>query len=287
MTKKTIQKQKKLKKSKKSKILPKIFFVINLFKIPFKNLKIRFFFKSKKKNHLLWTNERTNRQTEFLVSNIWWVSLTIHKKLSWANLQHIFWWKLPHGLYKRLGLWKKKIHTKNFTQKRDTSKTGFPENQTALTNFEKSPTQHHFLDGTLFFFPPNHWKANTPADQNTITFNKFSILGVICMWTKSTGVHCTKNGNFIYLSGQTWKILSEKQKARSNNLHLLKAVSVAVLKPKGGDPTYTKSGAIICSTLWQSNVHCILQGLLNCTWGMFSVDNLFMKSDLRWKPLSV
>ena len=78
-----------------------------------------------------------------------------------------------------------------------------------------------------------------------------------------------KKGHFTYFFfGQTPHLLGEKLKSRTNNLDHRKAGSVAVilsLRVKGGGPTYTKSGAIIFPTRWQSNVHCILQGLLENT----------------------
>ena len=53
---------------------------------------------------------------------------------------------------------------------------GFPENPTALTTFEQSPTQHCFYDDTRFVHPTIR-KHTAPVYQKT-----FSIL-VVCMWT--------------------------------------------------------------------------------------------------------
>ena len=53
---------------------------------------------------------------------------------------------------------------------------------------------------------------------------------------------------------------SEKQKP--NPTTIIKLGLLQSFEPKGRGPTYTKSGEIILSTLWQSNVDCILQGLI-------------------------
>ena len=56
--------------------------------------------------------------------------------------------------------------------------------------------------------------------------------------------------------GQTPHFISEKQKPRTNNLHHWKAGSVAVkLSLRVGVQHIQKVAR------WQSNVHCILQGL--------------------------
>ena len=62
-------------------------------------------------------------------------------------------------------------------------------------------------------------------------------------------------------SGLTSHFLCENHKARTYNLHHRKAWSVAVILSLRGQ-TDAKSGAINCTTRWQYNVHCILQGLL-------------------------
>jgi len=46
---------------------------------------------------------------------------------------------------------------------------GFPENPTALTTFEQSPTQHHFSDATPFF-QPNHQKTNNHSISEHLNF---------------------------------------------------------------------------------------------------------------------
>ena len=63
--------------------------------------------------------------------------------------------------------------------------------------------------------------------------------------------------------GQTPHFISEKQTHGTKNLHHRKAGSVAViLSLRVGVQHIQQSGAIMFPARWQSNLHCILQGLL-------------------------
>ena len=109
--------------------------------------------------------------------------------------------------------------------------------------------QHRFFNLTIR-------NPMAPAYHNTLTFYQYlfiirSIMRVSLVYWNSQH----PKGHFTYFSGQTPHFLSDKQKPRSNNLHHQKSWSVPV-------QLIQKSVAIICSTRWQSNVHCILQGLL-------------------------
>ena len=74
--------------------------------------------------------------------------------------------------------------------------------------------------------------------------NTLSILRVMCMRTKSFSLLPKKR--FTYFFRTNTKFSGWKT-------HQIKVGSVA----------YTKKCKIFCTTLWQSNVHCILQGLVN------------------------
>ena len=81
------------------------------------------------------------------------------------------------------------------------------------------------------------------------------------MGTMSIGFHVTKKGFFATFSGQSLHFIVEILYTRTNNLHHRKAGSVMVIL-RLRVQHILQSGAIICSTLWQSNVYCILQGLV-------------------------
>ena len=102
------------------------------------------------------------------------------------------------------------------------------------------------------------------AYQTTLTFDQYPFnfrSTVHVNWDGWISLHPKKAILPTFL-GQTPNCLGEKQKKKIEQPTPLESwVCYIFLEPKVGVLAYTKSGEIICSTLWQSNVHCILQGL--------------------------
>ena len=107
----------------------------------------------------------------------------------------------------------------------------FSENITALTTFEQSPTNYHFLMQHCFFNPPIG-KHTAPAYQNTVTFYQYLSNSRSNMHVYQISLHPKKAVLPTFL-GQTPHSISEKQKHRNTNLHNRKAGSVAVILSLG------------------------------------------------------
>ena len=124
----------------------------------------------------------------------------------------------------------KKLVTPKISRRKGTlsKKVYFPENPTALTTFEQSPTQHHFLMQHRFF-NPTIGKPTAPAYQNTLTCYQYLLISMskmhmnIVYWNSRH----PKKAILPTFSGPTPHFQSEKQKTRSKNLHHRKAESVA------------------------------------------------------------
>ena len=77
--------------------------------------------------------------------------------------------------------------------------------------------------GNIFFFNPTIWKPTAPAYQNKLPWiNSLSILGVICIWTGSTGFHGTqKRQVYLLFFKEKHKNFMWKEKKTGEKKHKL------------------------------------------------------------------
>ena len=160
-----------------------------------------------------------------------------------------------------------KLVTSNISWRKDTlskKKLVFLKIQLHLQRLNKVPSSTIFLLQHCYFNSPIG-KHMAQVYQNTWPFDQYLLNSRSNMHVNFVywiSLH-PKNGILPTFLGQTPHFISEKQKPRTSNLHHQKAGSVAViLSLRVGVQHIQKSGAIIFPTQWQSNVHCILQGLL-------------------------
>ena len=148
-----------------------------------------------------------------------------------------------------------KLVTQNISLWKETlsQKLGFSENPTALTLLSKVPPCTIILVQN-WFFNLTIWKPMAQAFQNTLTFDRYlfnSMSNFHANLVHWNSLH-PKNAILPTFLGQTPHFLCENKKKHNWQPTPSESwVRCCHFEPKGGGPTYTKSGAIIFSTRWQ------------------------------------
>ena len=149
----------------------------------------------------------------------------------------------------------KKLVRQNISRWKETlsQKLGFSENPTALTLLRKVPPCTIILVQDIFF-NLTIWKPTAQTFQNTLTFERY-------LFNSMSNFHANLvNWNSLHpinailptFLGQTLHFLCENEKKQNWQPTPSESfVRCGHFEPKGGGPTYTKNGAIICTTRWQ------------------------------------